>query len=98
MGVVERCRHERIGLAASVAEHDALVAGALVLVAGLVHAKRNVGGLGVNMDLHGGLGPVEALLLVADLADAGPRDGLQGLGGDRVGAPHLAGKHHPVGP
>ena len=97
VGVVERRRHERIGLAAGVAEHDALVARALVLVAGLVHAERDVGGLGVNMDLHRGLGPVEAFLLVADLADAVPRDGLQRLGGDRVGTAHLAGEHHPVG-
>ena len=32
-----------------------------------------------------------------DLADAGPRDGLEGLAGDRLGAADLAGQHHPVG-
>ncbi len=49
VGVVDRRRHQRVGLAAGVAEHHALVAGALVLVAGGVHALRDVGGLRVQM-------------------------------------------------
>ena len=97
VGVVERRRHERVGLAAGIAEHDALVARALVLVAGLVDAERDVGGLRVNVDLDGGLGPVEAVLLVADLAHAVPRDGRERLGGDRLRSPYLARQHDPVG-
>ena len=41
--VMDRRRHQRLGLGAGVAEHDALVAGALILVAGAVHALRDVG-------------------------------------------------------
>ena len=97
VGIVERRRHEGIGLAAGIAEHDALVAGALVLVAGPVHTARDVGRLGVHMDLDIGVGPVKALLLVADVADAGAGDGFERPGGDRFGTPHLAGENHPVG-
>ena len=80
MGVVERRRHEGLGLAAGVAEHDALIARALVLVAGLVHPHGDVGRLGVHVDLNVGPGPVEALLLVPDLADAGAGEGFEGFG------------------
>ena len=45
-------RHEFRGLAAGVAEHDALVAGAFVLVAGRVDALRDIGGLGVQQHFH----------------------------------------------
>ncbi len=42
--IEDRRRHERLGFAAGVAEHDALVAGAFVLAALFVdiHATRNV--------------------------------------------------------
>ena len=43
VGIVDRRRHQRVGLAAGVAEHHALVAGALVLVAGGVHTLGDVG-------------------------------------------------------
>ncbi len=56
-------------LVAGVAEHDALVARALVLVAGGIDALRDVGGLGVQQDLDVGVLPVEAVLLVADVLD-----------------------------
>ena len=69
MGVVERRRHQFGRLAAGVAEHDALVARALVLVAGGVDALGDVGGLGMQQNLDIGVAPVEALLLVADVLD-----------------------------
>ena len=67
--VVERRRHQFGRFAAGVAEHDALIAGALVLVAGGVHALRDVGGLRMQQDLDLRVAPVEPLLLVADVLD-----------------------------
>ena len=55
-------------LVAGEAEHDALVARALVLVAGGVDASGDVRRLGVQQHLDRGVGPMEARLLVADLA------------------------------
>ncbi len=69
MGVIERRRHQLRRLAAGVAEHDALVARALVLVAGGVDALGDVGGLRVQQHLDLGVAPVEAVLLVADVLD-----------------------------
>ena len=69
VSVEDRRRHQLRRLAAGVAEHDALVAGALVLVAGGVDALRDVGGLGVEQNFDLAVLPVEALLLVADVAD-----------------------------
>ena len=97
MGVVDRRRHQRFGLAAGVAEHDALVAGALVLVAGGVDADGDVGGLRVDQDLDVGLLPVEAGLLVADILDRMAGGGFDQLMGDRVGSAHFAGEHELVG-
>ena len=56
-------------LVGGVAEHDALVAGALVLVAALVDALGDMRRLAVEMVLEAGGLPVEAVLLVADLLD-----------------------------
>ena len=49
--VVDRRRHQFRRLAAGIAEHDALVAGALVLVAAGIDALGDVGRLGVEKDL-----------------------------------------------
>ena len=67
--VVDRRRHQRVGLAAGVAEHHALVAGALVLVAGGVHALGDVGRLRVQVAGDVRLVPAEAGLVVADVVD-----------------------------
>src|SRR3546814_3293195 len=67
MGKMDRRRHEGFGLAAGEAEHDALVARALVLVAGGVDALGDVARLRVDEILHRHVAPVEAVLLVADL-------------------------------
>ena len=69
MGVVDRRRHQLGRLAAGIAEHDALVARALILVAGGVDALGDVGGLGVQQHVDLALLPVEAVLLVADRLD-----------------------------
>ena len=93
--VVDRRRHQLRRLAAGIAEHDALVAGAFVLIAGRVDALRDVGGLGVQQDLDLGVLPVKAILLVADVLDRGTGDGLDPLGIDRRAA-DLAGNDDAV--
>ncbi len=71
MGVVDRRRHEGGRLVAGVAEHDALVARAFFLVvAGLVgvDALGDVGRLRMQQDVDLRRVPVEAVLLIADVA------------------------------
>ena len=96
VGIVQRRGHQVRRLAAGVAEHDALVASALVLVAGGVDALCDVGGLGVQQHLDLGVLPVEPVLLVADVLDGvagGLLDRVEGNGG----AAHLARDDHAVG-
>ena len=83
---------------AGVAEHDALVAGALVLVAAAVDALGDVGRLRMQQNLDVGLVPVEAVLLVADVLDGHARDVRSPNPVVMVfGAARLAGDHHLVG-
>ena len=75
---VDRQRHEAFGLGARVAEHHALVAGALLEVEALafIHALRDVGRLLVVGDEHGATLVVDAVVgvVVADLLDRVARD------------------------
>ena len=110
MGVIDRRRHQVRGLAAGIAEHDALVARAFValLVRGVVDALGDVGGLGVQQHVDLGGLPVEAVLLVADRLDGAAGGGFE-LGGiddllavavdlqKRVGHTDLAGDDDAVG-
>lgn len=85
--IIDRRRHQVRRFLASVTEHDALVASALVtlLVGGIIHALRDIGRLRMqqNVDL-GGL-PVETILFVADVADRLSGGGLElGRVDDRV--------------
>ena len=97
VGVVDRRRHQRVGLAAGVAEHHALVAGALVLVAGGVHALGDVGRLRMQVAGDLRLVPAEAGLVVADVVDRHAGQMGQQVGRDRGRAAGLAGEHHAVG-
>ena len=69
MAVVERRRHQVGRLVAGEAEHDALVAGALVLVLAGIDALRDVRRLRVQVVGEVEAVPVEAFLLVADALD-----------------------------
>ncbi len=69
VAVVERGGHQPGRLVGGVAEHDALVARALVLVAALVDAHRDVRGLRMQVVREAERVPVEARLLVADPLD-----------------------------
>ena len=68
MRVENRRRHKARRFAAGIAEHDALIARAFILVAGRIDAHRDIVGLRVNIDLHIGPLPVKAFLRVADFA------------------------------
>ncbi len=94
VAVVDRRRHEVGRLAAGIAEHDALVAGALLAlpVGGVVDALRDVGRLAVQQHVDLGRLPVEAALLVADGADGLASGGLElGRVDDRDNQPRHAG-------
>ncbi len=97
VGEVDRRRHQVLGLAAGEAEHDALVARPLVLVADGVDALGDVRRLGVDQDFDLHLLPVEPGLLVADVLDRPARRLLHHRGGDGGRPANLAGQHHPIG-
>ncbi len=97
VAVVQRRRHQDRGLAAGIAEHDALVARAFILVAAGVHALGDMRRLGMQQHFDLGLFPVKAVLLVADILDRGPRHRFDLFWADRFGATGLARDHHPVG-
>ena len=69
VGVFYGGRHQHIGLVGGVAEHQALVAGALLVALGLVHPFGDVGGLGADGVQHRTGLAVEAALgvVVADV-------------------------------
>ncbi len=99
VGIEDRRRHERLGLAAGKAEHDALIAGALFLLGIYVgiDAAGDVGGLLVHIILELGGLPVEALLLVTDLAHGAPRRFLDELRRHALRPAHLARHNDAVG-
>jgi hypothetical protein len=73
VAVLDRRRHQGFGFAAGVAEHDALVARALVLVVLGIDALGDMRRLRVQQHLDFGALPMKAILLVADVADRKPR-------------------------
>ena len=96
MGVIDRRRHELRGLAAGIAEHDALVARTLVLIAQRIDALGDIGGLLMDQDIDLGILPVEAVLLIADVADGLAGHVLQQILGHRGGPADLARQDHLV--
>src|SRR5574343_330026 len=95
---VDRQRHQRRGFVAGVAEHQALVAGALaeIVVVGLVDALGDVRALLVVGDQHGAALVVDAVVgvVVANALDrvAGDLDVIDvGVGGDFTGQHDQAG-------
>ena len=97
MRIMDRRRHQVRRLVAGVAEHDALVARADVLVAGRVHALGDVGGLAVQQHLDRGVVPVEARLFVADVPDGAARRRDDLVAGHRRRPAVFARDHHAVG-
>ena len=99
MRVEDRRGHQRLGLAAGEAEHDALVARALVLLfRGVgIDAGSDVGGLLVHIELELCEVPVEPLLLVSDLAHGAPRRLLDPLPRHALRPAHFARHDDAVG-
>ena len=97
VAIVDRGGHQLGRVAAGMAEHDALIAGAFFLVAAAVDALGNVGRLRVQEDLDVGLVPVEAVLLVADVLDGHAGDVAHPIPGNDIGAARLAGDDDLVG-
>ena len=109
VAVLQRGRHEGRGFVAGVAEHDALVARAFILLVGGIDTLGDVGGLFMQMAGVFGLVPVEPLLLVADVLDRCANLGLQraydvlgeglvlGLRSARFSSPDLARQNDAVG-
>ena len=95
VGVINRGRHQLRRFSAGVTEHDALIAGTLVLVVDGVDPDRDIGRLGVQQHLDFGGLPVEALLLIADVLDGGTRRLLDGRGFDSRST-NLPRDHHPI--
>ncbi len=106
VAVLQGGRHQLGRLVRGVAEHDALVAGAFVLVLGRIHALGDVGRLRVQVVLELEGLPVEAVLFIADGAhDAADRvlDLLLNAGRPVALSVHdalaadLAGQNHQIG-
>ena len=97
MGVIDRRRHERRCLGTSVSEHDALIAGSLVLVATCVDADRDVGRLHVEMDRDLGVLPMEAVLLIANVANRMTRHIFHGGGIETFRATNFTSENDSIG-
>ena len=96
VAILDRGRHQGVGLAAGIAEHQALVAGAFVLIAGRIDAHRDVHRLRMHVAIDFGRLPVETFLLVADVAHACPRDCLHLVRTDGFRTTHFAGEDDPI--
>ena len=95
--ILDRRRHQLGRLVRRIAEHDALVARALFLVARSIDALGDVLGLAVQQDFDVGIAPAEAFLIVADVLDRHARVVGDQVLGDGVGAAELAGDDDLVG-
>jgi hypothetical protein len=95
--IIEWCRHQGVGFPAGITEHDALVPGALVLVAGAINALGNIARLRVQMNRNVRGGPMEPLLLIADVADGHARQMRQQFRRDRLWPTGFAGQNDTVG-
>ena len=93
----ERRRHQLGRLIRRIAEHDALVAGPLILVAGRIHARRDIGGLRMQVAFEGGVAPGETSLVVADILHRGAHQVFQHGGGDALRPARLAREDDAVG-
>ena len=95
VGVINRRRHQRVGLSGGVAEHQPLVAGALVVGGVAVHALGDIGRLLAQQRHHRAGVPVEDEFraVVTDVVDNLPHNRLVINAHRRA---DLAGQHHAV--
>ena len=97
MRIIQRRRHEFRRFAAGITEHDALVARAFILIAGGVHALRDMRRLGMQVAFNIGMLPMKAFLLIPNVMDREPRQMDQIFRRDFPGAAHFARQHHAIG-
>ena len=76
VAILQRRRHELRRLIGRIAEHNALIARALILGRRGIDALCNMGRLTMEVASELGLFPMEALLLVANIFDRGANLGL----------------------
>ncbi len=96
MRIVQRRRHQTGRLVGRIAKHDALVAGAFILVAGGVNALGDIGGLRVQQNFDNRSLPMETGLFVANVLDRLANDFLD-LFMRNIRAAHFAGDDHAIG-
>ena len=96
MAVLKGGGHELRRFGGRIAEHDALVASALVLVIPRVDSHRDVSGLGVEMAAEVRSLPVKTFLFVADVLDGGANLFLK-LIDQSIRPADLPGQDDPIG-
>ncbi len=97
--VNQRRRHEFRRLVAGIAKHDALIPGTFIRKGPrpLIHAHGDVEGLAMQPVREIQPVPVEAILLIANVADRGAHSGLDPVRRHAVGATDLAEKGNTIG-
>ena len=96
MAVKNGRRHQLGRFAAGVAEHDPLIACALVLVARRVHALGDVGRLRMQQHLDRSLAPMKSFLFVTNVVDCAARRLLDHSACDSFGTACFAGDDDAV--
>ena len=97
MGVMEGCRHQIRRLAAGIAKHNALVARALILIASRIDANGNIGRLRMEQHFNIGILPMEAFLLIANVANGEAGDMGNVISGQRLRTTGFACDHDAIG-
>jgi hypothetical protein len=96
VAVMDRSRHQAIRLTAGVTEHDALVAGAFVLVVLGIDALGDMRRLRMQQHFDFGVLPMKAFLLIADIADRLTGGVHDDLGRNVLGAARFAGNDDTI--
>ena len=96
MRIIDRSRHKLRRFAAGITKHNALVARALVLIACRINTLCNINRLRMKQNFNISAFPMEAVLLIANVADR-----LTSQVNDRVfredGTAHFACNHNAIG-
>jgi hypothetical protein len=96
--VIDRRGHQFRRFVAGIPKHDALIASTFFLVGRLlgIHTLRNIRGLLMQQHINIGVGPVEAILLIANVFDGVAGDSLDHLDGNGVRAAEFACHNHTI--
>jgi len=97
VAIGDRRWHQHRGFVAGIAEHDALIARAFVLIARGIDALGDMRRLRVQQHFDFAVGVMEAVLLVTDFLDGLAGNRFDHLVGDFLWATGFAGNHDAVG-